>query len=99
HSRGFGEFVVHIHHQDEVERILGELRIGRASKNQFHVAQLPVIDVLFHEPDHPILDVFTNDLPGGTDNVGKPPNVISDTAAYIRDDRSFLDVECGEHAV
>src|SRR6185295_2869697 len=63
------------------------------------VLQLPIVDVSLQKADHVLLNVLANDFARRTNDLSHSPNVVTHAGADISHYGTFLDIECGKHAI
>src|SRR5215468_7931720 len=77
----------------------GQPGVRGSAQNDVDIAQLPVVDVFLHQPDHAFLNVFTDDPSSRSHDVSQTPDVITDAGADIGYNGTFLNIQRVEHAI
>jgi hypothetical protein len=93
HELGFGELVVDINQEDEVEGGVGEARVVFGAEHGFDIGELGAGDALAQELNHAGLNVCGVDFAGGADETGDEFGVVAGAGADIADDHAGLQIE------
>jgi hypothetical protein len=87
------ELVIDVHHQDQIERIGRELRIGRLAQDRGDVRDLGPRHSGAQQIEHALLDIGGIHTPGRTDQAGEAFGEIPRTGADIRHGLTGLHVQ------
>src|SRR5262245_57207076 len=77
----------------------GQLWVRGSSQNDVDIAQLPVVDVFLHQPDHAFLNIFAYDFSSRSHDVCQTPDMITDTGTDVGYNGTLLNIQRIEHAI
>ena len=84
HFVGMIEFVIDVHHQDQVQRVALQLRVGDGAKHTFDVRDFPLRHFFGEQVEHFLLDIDGVNEPAFADRFRHAPTVVAGARADIR---------------
>ena len=93
HFLGFRKLVINIHQQDQIKRVLRQLRIVECPQHRAHICQMPGAHVFREQIQHRLLNIFPIDDAIRAHALSQPPREIADTRADIRNRRPLLNAD------